>query len=215
MDVVVLFGPPGSGKGTQTQFLVQRLGFQRISTGDIIRGEIKEGSVLGKITQDYQRSGQLVPDELVDEMVANRIKVLKDSRGLVFDGYPRTAGQARALDILLRGLPAVRNVHILYFDISLEAVSRRIANRLCCDVCHSVFSRGELALRVGSDCPECGAPLVSRPDDSPDVVGARFAVFQKELGPILSYYDSRIIRVECDLPSSQVFLLINSILGDA
>ncbi len=211
MVIIVLFGAPGSGKGTQSELLVNEFGYTRISTGDVIRSEINAGSVLGKLTKEFQSKGQLVPDELVDEMVGNLLSSSVNELGLVFDGYPRTVSQCRTLDSMVSNISGENQVFFIYLNASLSELSSRIASRILCSSCSSVFSR-DLGFSPGSVCPHCMGLLTVRADDSADIVASRFSVFLKELDPILSFYGDRLKEVSADGSAVHVYNQIKKVI---
>jgi len=186
MDVI-LFGPPGAGKGTQAKILVERLGLPQISTGDMMRAERKSGSELGQRFESYMSKGELVPDELVLELFANRLGEKDAQEGAIFDGFPRTVPQAQALDATLTGMG--RKVdHVVALEVDVEAIVDRITGRRVCLSGHTFHVRYSPPPPSGV-CPECGAEIIQRGDDTEEKVRTRNSAYSKETLPILAHYD--------------------------
>jgi adenylate kinase len=190
---LVLVGPPGSGKGTQGELLVQRLGLVEIGTGDILRRAIKEQTPIGRQVEPLIRQGLLVPDTIVNDLVAELFRGPNRPRCFVMDGYPRTYAQAIAFDALLAqemlNLDAVINL-----TIPDEEVVRRISGRRCCanvatcGVCYHVFARPS---RVPGKCDRCGSGLIQRDDDKEETVRRRLEEFYKNTGGLIEHYRNR------------------------
>jgi adenylate kinase len=189
---LILFGPPGSGKGTQAALLRGRLGFAHISTGDMLRARIASGDELGKKAAAYMNSGALVPDEIVNRMVEDRIGQADCVRGFILDGYPRTVAQAVLLDRVLRerAIGAV----VVYLDVDYNEVVVRLSGRRQCPTCGNVqrFLTGDSSLEL---CGRCGSPMIAREDDRPEVVEQRLRTYNSETEPVLIYLESRLYRI--------------------
>lgn len=180
---VVLLGAPGAGKGTQATLLCGRVGLRHLSTGDLLRAEIASGSELGRQVQAIVEGGNLVPDEVVARVVAENVDRGPTGSGVLFDGFPRTVGQARLLEEILsaRGLaPAV----VLEIEVPEADVVRRLASRRSCPE-HGPRPAGESA------CAECGGELVLRRDDRPEVVTERLRVYHEKTRPLSDWYEQR------------------------
>jgi len=192
---LIIFGPPGSGKGTYSTGLKARFGLEKISTGDIFREEIKNSTILGKRIENYLREGRLVPDDVVIEVVSLK---LKSSDNYILDGYPRTMGQARALDGIAK-IDAIININV-HEDILLEKITaRRICSNPKCDGnyniadIHRILGGTEYILppilpKDDMKCDKCGSPLIQREDDKPEVIKDRLRVYQKQSKPVIEYY---------------------------
>lgn len=202
VNAVILLGAPGAGKGTQTSLLCNEYGFFRVSTGDIIRAEVKLGSFLGKTVAHFQDKGQLVPDDLVSELVFSRLRAL-ESDSFVFDGFPRTLAQAIKLDEYLQASSLSSSVVLV--DVPFESIRTRILGRLYCPGCQSIFSSLASAAYEGMPCPCCGVQLAVRPDDNIEVLKDRYDIYNREIGPILEYYGSRVRSVDGTQPSEMVY----------
>lgn len=203
MDAVVLLGAPGSGKGTQTGKLCDDFGYHRVSTGDIIRSEIRDGTLLGKSVAQYQATGMLVPDDTVCEMVFSNLSRI-DGRGLVFDGFPRTLLQAQRLERFfverdLRGF-------IFLFDVTFENIENRIVNRVSCPGCNAVFNSQVDGVSTGAPCPRCGTRIGVRQDDTIEVLRHRYDIFRREVDPILEFYGDKVHVIAGNRPADDVYL---------
>ncbi|MBI4360525.1 adenylate kinase [Candidatus Micrarchaeota archaeon] len=177
---IVLLGPPGSGKGTQAVRLSEHYRVQHVSTGDILRDEVARQTELGKQAKSFMDQGELVPDQLVVDMVAAR---LKDS--FVLDGFPRSLPQAESLDLLLKekNLPLTA---VFNLDVPEEEIVRRLTKRLVCLACKAVFPSG-----TQGACAKCGGKLGKRGDDKPETIRERLRVYRQKTKPLEDYYHHR------------------------
>ena len=182
---LVLLGPPGSGKGTQGERLAAALGVPRISTGDILRRNVAQGTDLGKKAKTFMESGRLVPDELVIAMTAARLKEPDARNGFILDGFPRTIAQAEALS-KLTPLDAVVNLFL-----EPEELVKRSAGRRVCPKCESVYHVVSNPPRKAGICDKCGTTLVTRPDDREEVVRTRIETYERQTAPLIAYYKER------------------------
>ncbi|NHV98664.1 MAG: adenylate kinase [Thaumarchaeota archaeon] len=179
---LVIFGPPGSGKGTYASRLAPRLGVPHISTGDILRDEVKSGSELGKNISSYVSSGKLVPDEVVNRVMEKRLSQEDCKRGFILDGYPRTLKQAFFLEKISK-IDFVVNL-----NVPDEVIVRRLSSRLVCRRCGAIYNRITLPPKVDGVCDKCGGELYQRDDDKPEVVRERIRVYKNEAAPLLEHY---------------------------
>ncbi|MGQ9732955.1 MAG: adenylate kinase [Candidatus Zipacnadales bacterium] len=188
MDMILL-GPPGAGKGTQAQIIAREMGLLHISTGDILRRAVAAGTELGKSAQAYMDRGDLVPDELMVSLVAERLQEEDCKQGVLLDGFPRTLPQAEALTRVMaeasRGEPVV-----LAIDVPEAELVKRLSGRRVCRSCARTFSMASLP-EGSTTCPECGGELYQRPDDAPEAVVQRLHVYAKQTAPLLNYYEER------------------------
>ena len=184
---VVLMGPPGAGKGTQAKRLVERFGMVHLSSGDILRAERAAGTELGEKLKSYMDAGELVPDEIVVEIMAGAIAKQNPQKGLLLDGFPRTIIQAEALDKQLDrlGLP-LEAVLIIEADESL--LVERITGRRSCPKCGRVYHVKNIPPAKEGVCDACGAELVHRDDDTEDVVRERLDAYRRQTEPVIKYY---------------------------
>jgi len=182
---LILFGPPGSGKGTQAKLLRQSLGLAHISTGDMLRERIAAGDDLGKAVTGIMQSGGLVPDEMVNKMVEDRIEQPDTARGFILDGYPRTVGQASLLDSLLR----VKNIRavVVHLKVDYNVIIARLSGRRLCPTCGALYSVSSNKLVASEFCDRCGSTLVVRDDDREEVVVQRMKTYDSQTTPVLEF----------------------------
>jgi len=191
-----LFGPPGSGKGTQAVLLAEALKAPHISTGDIFRQNVKEGTVLGKQVKAIMDAGQLVPDELVNGIVADRLAQPDCSKGFILDGYPRTVRQAEMLDGLLGRLRKAKVVVNLLVDYNI--IISRIAARRQCPVCGSSYNLVSNPSKVDGVCDKDGTALIQREDDKEEVMRKRFDAYNEQTLPVVDFFragEYRLVEV--------------------
>lgn len=189
---LILLGPPGSGKGTQAQRLSQRNQFEHIGTGDLLRAAIRQGTPLGVRARPFVESGKLVPDELVNELVAERFARADRPGHFVLDGYPRTLAQAVYLDKVLE--PHSFNLEkVLLLDLPDEEIVRRLSGRWSCPKpgCMATYHTVSKPPKVPGVCDLCGTKLIQRPDDKEETVRARLAVYHKDTVELIPYYRAR------------------------
>lgn len=183
----VLLGPPGAGKGTQAVKLVEKYGVPQISTGDIFRKNIKEGTELGKKAQEYMNSGQLVPDELVVDLVKDRLMQDDCANGYLLDGFPRTIYQAEQLDKFLaengQKLDAVIN-----FEVGHDTLMVRLTGRRICKKCGASYHIANIPPKVEGICDKCGGELEQRKDDTVETAEKRISVYEESTAPLIGYY---------------------------
>jgi len=197
---LVFLGPPGAGKGTQAVEIAAKLGIPHLSTGDLLRAEVKGGSDLGVRAKTFMDRGALVPDDLVVEMVSRRIA---DLEGYLLDGFPRTRIQAEALEA--RGGP--RSVErVFYFDLADEIIIERLGGRRTCSACGAVYHVTTLPPATEGVCDRCGGAVIRRDDDRPETIRRRIAVSKAESEPVLGFYEERgiCIRIDASLAPEDV-----------
>jgi adenylate kinase len=206
MAIYVLLGPPGVGKGTLAEMLCAHFGFLHISTGDILREEVRRGSDLGRRAKGYMDSGALVPDDLICAMVAARLQ--EDEvrrRGCLLDGFPRTLPQAEAFDRLVaQGAPALERVVLL--QAGTELLVQRLTARRICTACHAVFNVLFTPPRQAGICDQCGGALEQRRDDTEATAHERLRVYAQQTEPLVRFYDQRglILRVDASRDKEDV-----------
>jgi adenylate kinase len=187
---LILFGPPGAGKGTQAERLRNDFQLAFISTGDMLRANVKEGTELGKEAQSYMDAGELVPDDLIVRMAAERLQHDDALDGFILDGFPRTLEQANALDKMLGDLGR-RITAALLIDVPDEEVERRLSGRrVCVKAGHNYHVEFDPP-KHDDVCDQDGSRLIQRDDDKPDVVRARLKTYQDQTVPLIEYYDDR------------------------
>ena len=195
---LVLLGKPGSGKGTQSKFIVNKYGIPAISTGDLIRAAIKDNTPLGVEFKSYTSAGKLVPDELVVSMVAERLEQDDCKDGFLLDGFPRTVAQAEALEAWLneRSIPLKRVVNLSVPD---ELLTERAEGRRFCAACKASFHIKFARPKVENTCDDCGhVGLEQRDDDKAEVVKSRIQEYDDKTAPLIDFYQSRGLLAEID-----------------
>jgi adenylate kinase len=194
---IVLFGPPGAGKGTQAKFLAEEFNIPHISTGDILRENVKKGTALGIKARSYMDKGELVPDQLLNDLVRSRLEEPDTKKGFLLDGYPRTIPQAKALDEVMddlnRKLTAVVNI-----DVGTAALVKRLSGRRICRACGASYHVAFNPPEVRDVCDTCAGELYQRADDTESAIKNRLAVYQKQTQPVLDYYKKKGILVDID-----------------
>ena len=205
---VVFLGPPGAGKGTQAVRVCERLGIPQISTGDILRKAIREQTETGLKAKSYIDQGLLVPDEVVIDIVRERLAMPDCQNGYILDGFPRTVPQAQALAGFAR-IDAVIDI-----EVSDEQLVARLSGRRVCPACGATFHVSSLGGRT--DCDKCGAGLVQRDDDKAETVLNRLNVYHAQTAPLIDYYGSQglLKTVDCSQPLDDCFAAILRALGE-
>jgi adenylate kinase len=210
--VLLLFGPPGSGKGTQAGRISSWLGIPAISTGDMLREEIKAGSALGNAAKSIMASGGLVGDDLVNRMLAQRVSSPDSAHGFLLDGYPRTVEQAEYLDSLLSERRFATPI-VLHLDVPMDALVGRLSSRRQCPKCKRIYNLLQVKPRVPGICDDDGTPLITRKDDSEDVVTERIRTYDEVTRPVLTYYQDRTYyQIRGDRSPEYIFEVITGIL---
>jgi len=194
---VVLLGPPGAGKGTQAKLLEQEFGAVQISTGDILRKAVADQTPLGKQAGDFIKRGALVPDDLIIDLIAERLQQPDCAKGFVLDGFPRTIPQAESLDVLLKKLALNLNC-VLSVQVPREVIIERLAGRRTCKQCgalsHIVFDKPKQA----GVCDRCGGELFQRDDDKEETIANRLTVYEAQTAPLVGYYSRQGLLREID-----------------
>ena len=212
---LILLGPPGAGKGTQAKFLADRFHIPHISTGDIFRAAIQNGTELGRQAKAYLDAGALVPDEIVIGIVTVRLGGADCQNGFLLDGFPRTVVQAEALDrsLLADGCSLTC---VVQFDVASEALMRRLTGRRVCSDCGVPYHAETNPPRVEGVCDRCGGRVYQRDDDKPVTVAERLRVYQDQTKPLIDYYVRRglLLRVDAGRSIQEVDVLVQQALDD-
>ena len=183
---LILLGAPGAGKGTQAEVLCQKLGIPTISTGNILRAAIQEGTPVGLQAKSFMDAGKLVPDEVIIQIVAQRIAQSDCAEGFILDGVPRTIAQAEALDAA-----GVRFDRVLSLEINEQEIAKRMSGRRVCSKCGASFHIHARPTKVEGVCDNCGGPVVQRDDDKPETVRHRLEVYHQQTEPLKDYYQAK------------------------
>lgn len=195
--LIILLGPPGAGKGTQAESIVKDYSLVYISTGDILRAAVKEDKELGRKAKQYMDQGSLVPDELVVEIVKDRLKDPDCQNGALFDGFPRTVEQAKFLD---EALPEIGSMvdGVLLIEVDEDELIERLTGRRVCSKCNAVYHLKFNPPEVRNVCDQCGGDLYQRDDDSIETVKERLEVYKKQTEPLISFYKEKNVLYPID-----------------
>jgi adenylate kinase len=199
---IVLFGAPGSGKGTQAQLLSEHLNIKRISLGDLLREEVKNDTELGKKVKEYMEKGLLVPDDIVVSVIEKNI----DDEGFIVDGFPRNINQAFLLEEILKKKNNELDVFI-YLDVDENTIVERLSKRRVCKKCGALYHLVNLPPKIDGRCDLCGGDLIQREDDKPQVIKKRWEVFEEESSKLIGFYSQRnkLIRIDARGKKEEVF----------
>lgn len=205
MERILLFGMPGAGKGTQAEKIESKLGYRHISTGDLIRREVAKKTPVGLEIKELTQSGQLVPDDIILEMVREILNSVDIKKGYLLDGFPRTRNQAKKLERI-----PVERERVIHLRIDEEVAISRIMARITCPGCKRTYRLDGTSSETRENCLECGTPLLVRKDDSRKVVKKRIQVYQEETLPLIDYYRSKgeLISIDGNGSEQQVFFRI-------
>ena len=211
---IIMLGAPGAGKGTQAKRIAEKYHIPHISTGDIFRANIKEGTELGKKAKNYMDQGLLVPDELVVDLVADRIQKDDCKDGFILDGFPRTIPQAESLDAALAKMGETMD-YAIDVDVPDEDIVTRMGGRRACVGCGATYHVQFNPTKQEGICDSCGEQLILRDDDKPETVQKRLDVYHEQTQPLIEYYSKAGIlkTVDGTLKMDDVFAAIASILG--
>ena len=212
---IIMLGAPGAGKGTQAKMIAEKCGIPHISTGDIFRANIKNGTELGAKAKEYMDKGLLVPDELVCDLVVDRIQQADCEKGYILDGFPRTIPQAEALENALNAIEQKLD-YAIDIDVPDENIINRMSGRRACVGCGATYHVLFNPTNVEGKCDVCGESLILRDDDKPETVKKRLDVYHTQTQPLIDFYTERKVLVEVDGTQSmdKVFDDIMKILGE-
>jgi len=209
---IILLGPPGAGKGTYASRLTPTLKLPHISSGNMVRQEIKAQTQLGNLMKEYSDKGKLGPDEIMIKILAKRLKKPDCKKGCILDGFPRTIKQAEALEKIMK-IDLVINL-----NVPDQIIITRLSNRLICKKCGTIYNKLTLKPKKDNICDECGGELYQREDDKPEVIQERLNVYRKKTEPLIEYYKKKNLlkNVSCDdlmIPPEVIVEKIKSIIN--
>ncbi|MBF0463813.1 MAG: adenylate kinase [Nitrospirae bacterium] len=211
---LVLLGAPGAGKGTQAKMLIEKFGIPQISTGDILRKHVADGTALGKEAKGFMDRGELVADSVVIGMVKDRLLQSDCKAGFILDGFPRNTAQAATLDGVLEsmGMPLTRALSV---DVDFEVLMKRLTGRRTCKGCNQMYNIYFSAPKTEGKCDKCGADLYQRDDDKEDTIKKRLDVYKAQTEPLIDYYGSKGIlkRVDGVGDMKEIFNKITTMLS--
>jgi adenylate kinase len=187
---LILLGPPGAGKGTQAQKMVERYRIPQISTGDILRAAVKESTPLGMKAKGFMDKGQLVPDEIVIGIIEKRLKAKDCDPGFILDGFPRTIPQAEALQSILTKI-GKKIDHVINIEVDSEELVRRLTGRRTCKNCGAMFHLFFQPPKKDGSCDRCGGALYQRADDKEETIRTRLKEYEKQTAPLIQYYQQK------------------------
>ena len=196
---LILFGPPGVGKGTQATVLAKELGILHICSGDLLREAVKQGTELGKQAQDFMKRGELVPDTLVSQLVFNRINQPDVETGFILDGFPRNTEQAKQLDRVLKEKEKEIDA-VLYLTARKDIIVQRLSGRRLCSNCQANFHIKNMPPKKEGVCDYCGGKLYQRPDDNPGTIENRLKVYENSTVSLIDYYkkQNKLMNIAAD-----------------
>lgn len=211
---IIMLGAPGAGKGTQAKRIAEKYGVPHVSTGDIFRANIKNGTQLGMEAKKYMDQGRLVPDELTVRILLDRVAQDDCKNGYVLDGFPRTIPQAEVLDEALTKL-GDKIDYAIDVNVPDENIIRRMSGRRACLTCGATYHIEHIPPKQEGVCDKCGSELVLRDDDKPETVKNRLAVYHEQTQPLIDFYEKKGVlkTVDGTLPMEEVFAAITAILG--
>ncbi|MGB9755399.1 MAG: adenylate kinase [Desulfurella sp.] len=213
--ILILLGAPGVGKGTQSENIIKKYSIVQISTGDILRSEVKNETDLGKKAKQFMEKGELVPDDLIIKMIEKRISQPDCINGFLLDGFPRTIEQAKSFDKMMeeKGLNLNR---VIYIDVADDEIIDRLTLRRVCPTCGAIYHLKNKPPKQDMICDICGSKLIQRSDDTKETVKNRLKVFKEHTKPLIEYYDKqeKLSSISGLGTVDEVFSRIKDILGN-
>ena len=212
--IYVLAGPPGSGKGTQAKLLAPKLNMPHISLGDLLREAVRNGTKTGLLAKGYLDAGKLVPDKVAIDVAEEAVSKDECRKGFVIDGFPRTLEQAILFDKLVAKLK-FDLAKVLYINIPMEEILRRLTGRRSCKACGAVYHIVFNPPKVENKCDKCGGELYQRHDDTEDVIKVRYEVYKKQTMPLIDYYtkSGKLANIDGTKPVAEVFKEVCNAIG--
>ena len=210
---LIFIGAPGAGKGTFSALLLEKHAMAHISTGDILRDEVKRDTALGREAAKLMKAGKLVPDEIVASMVRNRLAQPDCKNGFILDGFPRTIHQAELLDEALKELNRKLD-KVVYFKVDDETILKRLTARQNCKKCGAIYNKLFMPSKVEGVCDACGGELFQRPDDSLETAKSRLKVFYEQTSPLIDFYAKRgELHTITELDKNKIIAELERVLG--
>ncbi|MEM2429948.1 MAG: adenylate kinase [Nitrososphaerales archaeon] len=211
---LIIFGPPGSGKGTYSHMISKIYGIPHISTGDILREHILKKTELGLKASVYVEKGIYVPDEIINEIINERLKQNDCNKGFVLDGYPRTIGQLNFLEKILRNSNKSLNL-VINIHVSENEIIKRLSFRRVCSNCNAIYNLINKPPKIDEICDICGSKLIQRDDDKPDVIKNRLRVYMDETKPLLDHYlkQGKVVEIDGEGSIEEVFKRIKEAIN--
>jgi len=194
---LIIFGPPGAGKGTQSDAIKDKFQVSHLSTGDMLREAIKNQTEIGKLARQYTDGGKLVPDEVVIGIVKAKVESLGAGKGILFDGFPRTLAQAEALDKMLESLDRKIDT-VISLDVPDDSIVSRLTGRRMCTACNIIYHVSAKPPKKEGVCDQCGGGLIIRDDDNEGVIRNRLNTYHSQTSPVLDYYRKKGVLMEID-----------------
>jgi adenylate kinase len=209
---VILLGAPGSGKGTQADFIEELYGYKQISTGDLIRGEVSAKTKIGLEVKTIMEKGELVSDDIVIELLKNRLKQEDIVNGYIMDGFPRNRRQAEELS----RMETDREV-VIYLQVNEDVVIQRLLSRLTCSVCGAIYNTLSDTPEQAGKCDQCGGALIQRADDNEETIRNRISVYKEQTQPVIDYYLEKgqkgsFHQIDASKPAAEIFAEIEGVL---
>lgn len=194
---IMLFGAPGAGKGTQAKFIIDRYGIPQISTGDILRAAIKEGTAMGLEAKKFMDEGKLVPDSTIIGIIKDRLSMEDCKKGFILDGFPRTLAQAEELEVLMKDMK-IKLDKVISLNVPDELIVGRVTGRRVCKVCGASFHIEFNPSKKDGICDFCGGDLIQRKDDTAETVNKRLFEYHNQTAPLFDFYTERDILIDLD-----------------
>lgn len=211
---IILLGPPGAGKGTQAKLLKENFHLAHISTGDLLRKAVAENTIIGKTVKSYMDKGNLVPDDLVIELLKERLSLQDTNGGFILDGFPRNSAQAQVLDKVFRD----KNLNIdyvIYLKADAPVIIQRLSGRRVCSKCQANFHITNMPPQKDGICDNCGGSLYQRNDDKEEAIRNRLKVYLKETASLIGYYlkQNKLVEMDANLQAPLVFEKLKNVLS--
>lgn len=211
MKNIIFIAPPAAGKGTQSDLLISKYGYEHISTGDLLREEVASGSELGLNISELMKKGALISDDIVNKLLVKALSAT--TKPFILDGYPRNINQAEKLDILLSELGKTVDA-VIYLEVDEELAMKRATGRISCPNCKRSYHKYFMKPKQDNICDNCGATLISRADDTEDAFKIRYSTYIENTKPLLDFYDKKgvLVRVDANRDASEAFEDIEKVI---